>query len=191
MPLVSTAINSLILQIAINCNTNELLPTSEHTVIEAIIASGIDNDALWNRSTQAECIVTDVFDGDFSSCMDKTVEELNVDLKDYSVLMQIQGQIRLNPTIKRNICAFLQWCKDKHRININPSTQAFPITQTAELIHRAKTQKAYMDKSKTISDTAMPSQFTDKTKWIDWYPTFLKNFLRAIPGRNSVPLSVI
>ena len=37
---------------------------------------------------------------------------------------------------------------------------------------------------------AKPEQFTEKVKWIDWYPTFI-NFLRAIPGRYGVSLSYI
>lgn len=39
-------------------------------------------------------------------------------------------------------------------------------------------------------DVAMPAQFTDKTKWIDWYPSFL-SFLRTISGRSGVPLNYI
>ena len=35
-----------------------------------------------------------------------------------------------------------------------------------------------------------PEQKMDKMKFIDWYPTLI-NFLRAIPGRNGVPLSYL
>ena len=39
-------------------------------------------------------------------------------------------------------------------------------------------------------ETAKPENFTDKLKWIEWYPTFI-NFLRAISGRSGIPLSYI
>jgi hypothetical protein len=96
----------------------------------------------------------------------------------------------LNPATKRNIKAFIYWCRHKYRINEVPEDEPFPLHNITEIIRNAKTHKAYIDKSKTISDTATPSQFTDKVKWIDWLPTF-KNFLRAIPGRNGVPLVYI
>ena len=41
-----------------------------------------------------------------------------------------------------------------------------------------------------ITETAKPENVTEKMKWIKWYPTFI-NFLRAIPGRNEIPLSYI
>ena len=47
-----------------------------------------------------------------------------------------------------------------------------------------------MKKSKTISEIATPNEFDDKTKWVDWMPTFI-NFLRAIPGQNGVPLNYV
>ena len=47
-----------------------------------------------------------------------------------------------------------------------------------------------MEKSKTITEAAKPIKFKETMKWDDWYPTFL-NFLKAIPGRNGVPLSYV
>ena len=38
--------------------------------------------------------------------------------------------------------------------------------------------------------TAMPKQFDDKTKWLDWKPTFIA-FLRTQPGRHGVPLDYV
>ena len=160
------------------------------TVTDAMIACGVDTTIIFNGSNKAERIAADVFDNDFRSCIDKTVTDLDDDLKDYSVLTVAQGQIRLNPSTKRKIRAFLQWCKDKFRLNEDPTLEAFPIADSSILIQRAKTHQAYLDKSKTISDTATPSQFTSRVNWIDWYPTFI-NFLRAIPGRYGVPLSYI
>lgn len=41
--------------------------------------------------------------------------------------------------------------------------------------------------SPTMMDIANPTDLKDKTEWNDWKPTF-ENFLRAIPGRNGIPL---
>lgn len=147
-----------------------------NTVTVAMVACGVDNTTLFEGNTKARRIALDVFDDEFNTCVDKTIEELDNDFKDYSVLTVNQGQIRLTPSTKRNIRAFLQWCKDCFRLNIDPSTLPFPIDDAPNLIQRYKTHKAYIDKSKAISETAMPSKFTDKVKWIDWCPTFL-NFL--------------
>ena len=49
---------------------------------------------------------------------------------------------------------------------------------------------AYIKKTKTITETAKPEDFTNKVKWIEWYPTFI-NFLRAILESSGVPLSYI
>jgi hypothetical protein len=101
-----------------------------------------------------------------------------------------QGQIRLRPAVKKNVKAFLHWVKHKYRVNEDPSTEVFDLATVPEIIRRSKSHKAYIDKSKTISDTATPEQFTSKLKWIDWVPTF-QNFLRAIPSRNGVPLNYV
>jgi hypothetical protein len=161
-----------------------------NTVTNAMIACGVPNTTLFNGDSTARRIAVDIFDDSFETCIDKTVEELNSDLKDYSVLTVNQGQIRLNPATKRSIRAFIQWCKDKYRLNEDPSAMPFPNEDTPLLIQRYNTHKAFVEKSKTISDTATPIQFTHKVKWIDWQPTFI-NFLRAIPGRNGLPLSYI
>ena len=68
--------------------------------------------------------------------------------------------------------------------------EVFPVASVPTLLQRATTHKAFVDKSKTISDTATPAQFTSSVKWVDWVPTFI-NFLRSIPGRNGVPLSYV
>ena len=37
---------------------------------------------------------------------------------------------------------------------------------------------------------AKPGKFTDKIKWIEYYPSFI-NLLRSITGRNVIPMSYI
>ena len=166
------------------------MAAQQFTVLDAMVICEIDNNAQYNGNTQAERIASDVFDDDFQTCIDKTGTELDSDFKDYSVLTANQGQIRLRPSQKKNVKAFLHWVKHKYRINEDPSNEEFNIALVPDIIRRAKSHKAYVDKSKTISDTATPDQFTNKLKWTDWLPTF-RNFLRAIPGRNDVPLSYV
>ena len=88
------------------------------------------------------------------------------------------------------IQAFIQWTRDMLRNGREPSLVPFPSQEVARLIRNYKSHKAYVDKSKTVSEAAKPVKFKDSMKWDDWFPTFL-NFLKAIPGRNGVPLSYI
>ena len=90
----------------------------------------------------------------------------------------------------QKIHAFIQWSRDQIRKGLLPSLTEFPVQLTARLITNYKTHQAFIDKTRTISDAAKPGKFKDNTKWDDWYPTFL-NFLRAIPGRNGVPLRYV
>ena len=83
-------------------------PPPPFTVIDAMIQCGVDNVVLFNGSTQAIRIGTEVIDNDFQSCMDKTFDEIDEDFKTYPTLTQQNGQIRLDPGTKRNIRAFVQ-----------------------------------------------------------------------------------
>ena len=160
------------------------------TVLDAIAACGVDNAILFNGNTAAQRVATDIFDDDFETCMDKDLKELDEDLKSYSQLTLAQGQIRLQPGIKKRIRAFIQWSRDMIRVGDDPTTIAFPVGETAELIKRMKDHAAYVKNSSSISETAKPTAFTDKIKWTDWEPVF-HNFLRALPRRNGVPLAYV
>ena len=80
-----------------------------HTVQDAIILCGVNDATSFNGATKIERIADDVFDDDFQSCMDKTIKELDEDLKSYSVLTIGNGQIRLAPGKKRNIRGLMQY----------------------------------------------------------------------------------
>ena len=84
-----------------------------YTVLDAIIACGVDNNALFDGHTAAQRIATDLFDDSYVSTMDKTWEELDTDFKSYTNLTQHQGQIRLLPGIKRNLKGLIQWVRDE------------------------------------------------------------------------------
>ena len=71
---------------------------------------------------------------DFATVMDKTIEDSRADFKSYSELTQNQGQIRLEPNVKRNIQAFIQWTRDEIRMGKDPTLSPFPVSDTPRLI---------------------------------------------------------
>ena len=103
------------------------------TVLDAMIACGCDNTVMWNGETAATRIASNVFDDDFSSCMDKSFNDLDQDLKPCASLAAANGQICLNPRLKKNIRGFIQWCKDHIRCNEDPSIFTIPVDDTPEL----------------------------------------------------------
>ena len=65
-----------------------------------------------------------------------------------------------------------------------------PIPRSGQVDKNYKSHKAYIEKSKTVSESTNPVRFKENMKWDDWFPIFI-NFPKAIPGRNGVPLSQI
>ena len=151
---------------------------------------GITDATLFDGDTKAIRIATEIFDNDFTSCMDNTYIELDDELDSYPTITAAHGQIRLTPRHKKNIKAFIQWMRDQIRLGVNPITVRFTVANASDFIKRYKHHDAYVKKSKTITETEKSENFTDKLKWIEWYPTSI-NFLRAILGRNGIPLSYI
>ena len=160
------------------------------TVLNALIACGVDNDVQFLGQTQAERIAEDIFDDLFTSCLDITFKELDEHFKTYSELSVAQGQIRVRPGTRKNIKAFVQWTRDEIRLARDPATTAFPIDQVSDLIRRYKTHERFQTDSKTLAEAARPDKFKETTKWEDWKPTFL-NYLRSIPGRDGIPLKYV
>ena len=150
---------------------------------DAIQLCGLDEEV-------AAEIASEIFLDSFESVMDICDEDLADAFKTFAGLTAAQGQIRLLPAQKNKIKAFVQWVKDLIRTNINPSTRDFPIDDMACLLRRARTHKMYVEKSDTLAKAARPEKFTKDMEWEDWYPSF-ENYLRAIPGRNGVPLKYV
>ena len=160
------------------------------TVLDAMIACGIDNEALFLEETQAQRIAADIFGDLFTSCMDITFKELDEYFKTYSDLTVAQGQIRLRPGTRKNVKAFVQWTRDEIRLGRDPSHTPFPLHLVNDLIRRHKTHEKFQADAKTLSEAAKPDKFKDNVKWEDWKPTFL-NYLRSIPGRDGIPLKYV
>lgn len=117
------------------------------TVLNALIACGVDNVALFLGETQAQRIADDIFDDTFTSCMDVTFKELDDHFKTYSDLTAAQGQIRIRPGTRKNIKAFVQWTRDEIRLGRDPSLTPFPVAQVGELIRRYKTHEKFQNDS--------------------------------------------
>ena len=62
-----------------------------------MVICGINNENQFQGMTQAQRFATDIFSNSFDICLDKTVEEVNNDIKQYVSLTQNQGQIRITP----------------------------------------------------------------------------------------------
>ena len=100
------------------------------------------------------------------------------------------GRISLTPGTKKNIKAFIQWARDLLRVGDDPQLVAFPVANANMYIRQYKTHESFQAKAKTITETAKPPKLSESTNWEEWCPVFL-NFLRAIPGRNGVPLKYV
>ena len=165
-------------------------PIPNFTVRDAMVRCGASDTIIFDGRSVAQRLAGDIFLDDFATCMDKTFDEVNSDLKTYSELTVAQGQIRLLPGIKNNIRAFIQWTRDERRLGRNPARMQFPVGEAAMLMRRYKTHQKFVEQSKTLSEASKPEKFTKETKWLDWKQTFL-NYLRNIPGRDGVPLKYV
>ena len=58
------------------------------------------------------------------------------------------------PASKKNIKAFTQWTKYQFQLGMNPTTLAFPVDTTAELLRRVKMYKIFVARSDAIAYTS-------------------------------------
>jgi hypothetical protein len=126
------------------------------TVVDAMVACGLDHVHLFMDQTQAERFANDVFDDLFTSCLDITFKELDEHFKTYGELTVAQGQIRVRPGSRKNIKAFVQWTRDELRLGRDPSLTPFPIDIVSDCIRRYKTHEKFLTDSKTLSGPQSP-----------------------------------
>lgn len=154
-----------------------------YRVSDAMMLCGLTQD-------EATRVASEVFNDDFTTTMDKSFKDLDKDIQSYSSLTIAEGRIRIHPGIKQKLRAFIQWTRDRIRKGLDPAGEPFPVQDSAQLILRYNSHSLWMERSKTISDSAKPTLFKKDTKWEEWQPTFV-NYLRTISGRNGVPLSYV
>ena len=127
-------------------------------ILDAMITYGVNYVNVFLGNTPAFRLATEIFGDDFTTCMDKTFEELDSNFKTYFDLTQGQGQIGLLPGIKRNIKAFIQWVRDDKCLGRNPETMAFPVVQAPALLRRYKTHAKFVSSASTLADNAKPEK---------------------------------
>ena len=136
------------------------LATMANTVIDALALCGVPNgNVLFDGRNAATRISSDVFGDDFNTCMDLSFEDLDNDWKSYSSLTAAQGQIRLQPNVKKNIRALIQWSRDKIRTGQNPADEPFPVGDAMNLIQRYNTHKLWTGKASDKAKTTVRQYF--------------------------------
>ena len=133
---------------------------------------------------------TQIFIDNSETCKDISNDNIYNTRKTFSILTVAQGQISLMPASKQKTKAFKQWVKYQFRIGMEPTPLEFPVNNAEELLRRVKTHKMFVARSDDIALAAKPDKLTKDKKWEDWAAYFL-NYLRAIPGRDGVPLKYI
>ena len=106
-----------------------------------MVLYGLNNNDQHNGKTPAKRFATDIFSKSFNMCLDKSVEEVNHDIKQYVTLTQNQGQIQIHPGTRQNIQAFMLWTRDMIRTRREPSLIPFPIQAVARLIRNLRATK--------------------------------------------------
>jgi hypothetical protein len=159
----------------------------QHTVEGALTLCGVLNDTnnvLFNAANALARISADIFNDNFSTCMDLSFTDLEDSWKTYSGLTVSEGRIRLLPGTKVNIKAFVQWVRDQIRIGNDPAQSPFPVNCRNDLLERYNTHKQWLKDAPDMLKSAMPKNFTEKMNWADWKGTFV-NFLKTQPGRHG------
>ena len=108
-----------------------------------------------------------MFDDDFISCMDKSYEEIEADIKSYSTLTVVQGKIRLQPGTKCRIKAIVQWVRYQIRTDVEPGVGPLPILDVALLTRGYKSHANFLRKTATMTTIAVPAQFLPSIQWDD------------------------
>ena len=82
-------------------------PPLIYTIADAMVKCGVSDTDIVEGESAAKRFPSDIFSNSYDICKDKTMEEVQNDLKYYSNLTQAQGQIRVTPGIIQRIQAFI------------------------------------------------------------------------------------
>jgi hypothetical protein len=63
------------------------------SVVDAMVACGVEHDTLFQNETQAQRLASDIFGNHFSACLDVTFKELEEHFKTYGDLTAAHGRI--------------------------------------------------------------------------------------------------
>ena len=71
------------------------------TVRDAMVVVGVDDTDNFDGQSSAWSLAEDLFDNDFTTCMDKLHTDIESDFKSFLILAQAQGKIRTVPRVKK------------------------------------------------------------------------------------------
>ena len=77
------------------------------TVHDTMVASGINDTDNFDGRCSADPIAEDMFEDDFSICMDKTHKDIVNDFMTFSIITTAQGKILLFLGVKKRIKVFI------------------------------------------------------------------------------------
>ena len=108
-----------------------------HTIEDALAKCGMLADTanlIVYISNAAQRIAAEVFNNNFTTCLDIEFSELENSWKTYSTLSVAEGLIRLRPGTKVNIWTFFQWTRDRIRLDKDTALVYFNVAKGNNLI---------------------------------------------------------
>ena len=160
------------------------------SIIDAMVACGVDNFYQWNGETAAARIADGIFGDEYDSVMATTMEEVVDLLKSYKDLTVANGRIVLQPHVNKRIKAFVQWARDELRMGKDPSDTLFPVADTNMYLKHYSDHKKFIDNASATQKATEPQLFSKNIIWDDWNQTF-QHYVGNIPGHNGVPLTYV
>ena len=160
------------------------------TVAEAMNQCGVPLAPMFGGVTPAARVATQIFVDSFETTLSITIDEVNEALTEFTKLTVVNGQIPLQPGVKRRVIAFVQWSRSMLRTGNDPTLVAFPVGDVIRLMNDLKSCTRFEERASTLSVQSKPQKFTEQIQLMDWEPT-LVNYLRQIPGMTGIPLSYV
>ena len=103
-----------------------------HTIEDALADCGVLADTvnmIVDGSNATQRIVAEVFNNNFTTCINMEFLEFDYSWKTYISLSVAEFRIRLQPGTKVNIWSFVQWKCDRIRLYEDPASVNFNVTQ--------------------------------------------------------------
>ena len=160
------------------------------TVAQAMTNCRVPLVPIFGGQTPAARVASQIFMDSFETTLNITTEEVSDAMTAFTKLTVANGQIPLQPGVKRRVLAFVQWSRSMIRTNQDPTLVAFPVGNILALTRDLQTCKCFEKQSDLLATQAKPKSFKADIQWADWEPTFVK-YLKLIPGHTRIPLAYI
>ena len=161
-----------------------------NTIVDSLDFCEVPLAPLYAGADQRTRIAGQIFMDSYDTCLSLTIEDVKDSLTSFAKLTAANGRIVLQPGIKRNIIAFVQWTRTELRSGRNPVLTPFPIANVVALHNNLKICSNFSKQSELLAVQVKPRKFTAEVDWRDWEPTFV-NYLKLIPGITGIPLAYV